>query len=191
MARQIIALCGDKFHGKDSFARTLVEEHGFTRMAFADPLKECAAAAFGRPVAEFHSVDLKETPLPGYPDWTYRRVLEFLGTEVFRTNFPGIWKQTLVNKLRALPDDARVIITDMRFVDEGDILTLFRARKVRIIDPRREGTPDIDECQRQKLHPSMWQHKLIDVDLVIENSGTLDELAHKARTVYQQFFGGY
>lgn len=188
--KQIIAICGDKFHGKDSLARTFTERYGFQRLAFADPLKECAAVAFGRPTEEFHSVALKEQPVPGYPDWTYRRVLEYLGTEVFRNNFPGIWKNTLLNKI-TMSKHERFVITDVRFVDEGDALRTIGARLVRVVNPNKEGTPEIAECQRQKLHPSMWQHKLIDVDSIIENAGTLEELAHKARTLHAQFFGGY
>ncbi|TXH09776.1 MAG: hypothetical protein E6R03_16215 [Hyphomicrobiaceae bacterium] len=190
MEKQIIALCGDKFHGKDTFANFFVKHYGFQRLVFADPLKECAAVAFGLPVAEFHDVALKETVIPGYPGWTYRKVLEFLGTEVFRTNFEGIWKNTLENKLKA-SQGGRFVVTDMRFIDEGDMLRKHGARLVRIVNPRVDATPDIGECQRLKLHPSMWMHKLIDVDSVIENSDTVDALEHKAHTIYAQFFGGY
>jgi hypothetical protein len=40
----LIGLLGKKQSGKDTFARMLVQEHGFARYAFADPLKKAALA---------------------------------------------------------------------------------------------------------------------------------------------------
>ena len=45
MATAILGLVGRKQSGKDTFAQRLVEEHGYTRLAFADPLKAVALAA--------------------------------------------------------------------------------------------------------------------------------------------------
>jgi hypothetical protein len=44
MASHLVGLLGLKRSGKDTFAARLVEAHGFTRIAFADPLKEAALA---------------------------------------------------------------------------------------------------------------------------------------------------
>jgi hypothetical protein len=41
----LIGLCGRKRSGKDSAANLLVEKHGFTKLAFADPLKKLVAKA--------------------------------------------------------------------------------------------------------------------------------------------------
>ena len=43
----LIGLAGPKGSGKSTVARVLVEKHGFTEMAFADPAKKAVAAIFG------------------------------------------------------------------------------------------------------------------------------------------------
>ncbi len=39
MASHLIGISGRKRSGKDTLASRLISEHGFTRVAFADPLK--------------------------------------------------------------------------------------------------------------------------------------------------------
>lgn len=174
--KTIIGLCGDKFHGKDTAANALVMLGNFHRLAFADPLKECAAAAFGRPVEDFHNVALKEKPVPGWPDWTHRKVLEFLGTEVFRTNFPGIWMKTCMSKIDESVHD-RFVITDLRFMDEVKAVQERGGKIIRIVNPRVASTPaDPQECETLGLHPSMWQHHSFPLDAEIINDGDVVKL---------------
>lgn len=188
--KQIIGLCGDKYHGKDTCADALVANEGFVRFAFADALKETAAAAFGRPVAEFHTVALKEAPLPGWPGWTYRKVLEWLGTEVFRTNFPGIWMKTVLSKIEQSSHD-KFVITDVRFVDEAACIRALGGKIVRVVNPNVPSTPaDPQECETLGLHPSMWNHRLITEDATIHNIADIKAAQTWMLLVYQSMFGG-
>jgi len=187
MNKTIIGLCGDKFHGKDTAADALVNLGGFQRLAFADPLKECAAAAFGRPVADFHNVALKEKPVPGWPDWTHRKILEFLGTEVFRTNFPGIWMKTAISKIKE-SDRQRFVITDLRFQDEVDAVRALGGKVIRIVNPRVTATPaDPQECETLGLHPSMWQHHMFALDDEIINDGAVVDLHTRVLSVVRSY----
>ncbi len=190
MTKHIIGLCGDKFHGKDTFADALCNLHGFERFAFANPLKESAAAAFGRPTAEFHDVALKETPIPGWPNWTYRKVLEWLGTDVYRKEFPGIWWKSTMAKIDASAG-TKFVITDVRFQDEEKAVRERGGKLIRIVNPRVAATPaDPQECETLGLHPSMWTHHTFNVDLVVQNDGTVHDLRNRALMIYQQLFGG-
>ena len=51
--------------GKDTVASILVDDHGFHRLAFADPLKEDVSRRTGLPLATFHDPAVKDVPLDG------------------------------------------------------------------------------------------------------------------------------
>ena len=77
--RYLIGIGGLKRAGKDTFARVLREvavERGFAfvTVAFADPLRQAAAAAYGVDVSAFTDDDKKDTVCP---EWgiTYRQML--------------------------------------------------------------------------------------------------------------------
>ncbi len=81
--RYLIGIGGLKRAGKDTFARVLREvavERGFAfvTVAFADPLRQAAAAAYGVDVSAFTDDDKKDTVCP---EWgiTYRQMLINLG----------------------------------------------------------------------------------------------------------------
>lgn len=60
---KIIGLAGKKGSGKDSVAGFL-ESEGFTKLAFADPLKEMLASVFRLDIKYLYDEKLKEAPLP-------------------------------------------------------------------------------------------------------------------------------
>ena len=81
--RYVIGIGGLKRAGKDTFARVLREvatERGFAfvTVAFADPLRQAAAAAYGVEVDDFTDDAKKDTACP---EWgiTYRQMLLNLG----------------------------------------------------------------------------------------------------------------
>ena len=81
--RYVIGIAGLKRAGKDTFARVLREvavERGFAfvSVAFADPLRQAAAAAYGVDVGVFTDDAKKDTVCP---EWgiTYRQMLINLG----------------------------------------------------------------------------------------------------------------
>lgn len=58
----IIAFCGKKRVGKDVAAETLVKNFNFTRISFADPLKEVCSLGFDLPKELFFDDNLKDKP---------------------------------------------------------------------------------------------------------------------------------
>jgi hypothetical protein len=82
MPAVIVALCGYKHSGKDTAADVLVEEYGFQKLAFADPLRESAAAMFGVKLP-VHPDDKEKPTECGV---SYRSALQGLGTDVMRNN---------------------------------------------------------------------------------------------------------
>ena len=63
----VVAVSGWKGSGKDTMADYLVDEYGYTRIAFADVLKEMVAEQYDIPLNSCHEPYLKEVPLMQYP----------------------------------------------------------------------------------------------------------------------------
>jgi hypothetical protein len=122
---RLVAVSGYARTGKDSIVGFLVEDHGFTRVAFADIMRECALALdplielnhvmatkrLSELVEEFGWDEAKER-------WAeVRRTLQRLGTEVGR-NILGqnIWVDAAFNRLDSTGSYA---IADARFWNEA------------------------------------------------------------------------
>lgn len=120
--------------GKDTVADWLVRWRGFERVAFADRLKEVAAAVFGFNREQLYG-NLKEVPDEEWNDalvfleqgeegsyWhqplTPRIAMQKIGTESFRRVFhEDIWVAAL---FRGLKPGGRYVITDVRFSNEAN-----------------------------------------------------------------------
>lgn len=90
----VVGIGGFKRTGKDTFARVVADvakSRGFAvaTIAFADPLRQAAAAAYGVDVAVFTDDARKETVCPAW-GITYRQMLINLG-EAMRTVDPDHW----------------------------------------------------------------------------------------------------
>lgn len=64
---KVIAVSGWAKSGKDTVTNYLLNKHKFTRVAFADPLKEMVAANYNIPLESLHVQEQKEVPLLQYP----------------------------------------------------------------------------------------------------------------------------
>lgn len=184
MPLPLIGLTGYKRSGKDAFAAALTGDGWYTRVSFADPLRAAAYALDPDVgpctlpddlVARHHGLaavvdalgwERAKDTVPGV-----RRTLERLGTDAIRSLDDGFWTRLAE---RAIDERTTgVIVTDVRFPNEADLI---RARGGLIIRLYRPG-----------LHPAPGAHvseTALDMypdQLVIENGGTLDELGDKAR----------
>ena len=107
----LIGLCGFKRSGKDTIAGVLVVEAGYTRLAFADPIKgELAAEGVQQPPD-----DQKE--VPGPDGVSYRDKLIARG-EGRRSVDPDHWVKKLAAEVDALPPDTNIVIADCRRANE-------------------------------------------------------------------------
>lgn len=118
MARNI-AVIGALRSGKDSAASHLVADHGYTKFALADALKdECVAALNGvdGPYWTRERLEAEKTRLRG--------LLQWWGTEFRRSTDPDYWVRQLAEKLtrHQAPDLGTAVVTDARFTNELDML---------------------------------------------------------------------
>lgn len=166
----IVGVAGRKRSGKDTFAERLVSEHGFTRVAFADTMREVALAL--DPLVGF-STATRLSELVGSIGWEraklhpeVRRTLQRLGTDAGRNILgEGIWVDAAMRKVGAI--DGPVVITDVRFPNEVDAVLKAGGNLVKI---ERPGSAPSDP------HPSETALDDYPFPIVIQNSGTVEDL---------------
>lgn len=152
----LVGLIGKKRVGKDTFAAVLVEEFGFARVAFADPLKEMALTidpVIGWYANNGSAVHMRLDTAVALRGWEEakdvypeaRRFLQRLGDGV-RQFDPEFWVRAGMRKARALRrggSDAAVVfgpgqpvvITDVRYPNEADAIRDAGGVLVRIVRP--------------------------------------------------------
>ena len=155
---------------RSTVADHLCYRHGYTQLAFADPVYRAVSAATGIPVRELQNRSNKEAEI----DWlgvSPRYLLQTLGTEWGRQSVrDDIWVQIAMRKVDGM-EPRHVVLTDVRFENEAAAI---KARGGVIWRVVRRG----DGCLSRDAagHASEAGVPDILVDSVISNCGTLSDL---------------
>lgn len=178
----LIGLTGRKGSGKDTAAYVLTQDPrlGFHKAAFADALRDIVRIAFGLSDLELHDRVLKEKPLDRWPYQSPRHLLQFVGTDLFRENWPDVWIHALRHRILSRPHQ-NYVITDVRFPNEADMIRSMGGSVIRIVRPSLFTSPD--------EHISETLSDSISVDATITNSGSVDELQDAARLCVLELYG--
>lgn len=188
--RLYLGLAGLAGSGKDEVAKHLIEHHGFSKVAFADPVREAVLAL--DPIVyipgEFLSDEVKlwgdyllySTVIEwlGYekakkiPD--VRRYLQRMGTEVGRQVFGQDFWVDLAMK-RADDIGGRVVFTDTRFANE---VAAILDRDGYIIYVHRPGVTAPND-HASEAYAKACANDAGLYDYRIDNDGTLEELTAK------------
>ncbi|MCW8892795.1 MAG: hypothetical protein OQL18_05700, partial [Deltaproteobacteria bacterium] len=103
---------------------------------------------------------------------TVRRILQWWGTEYRRAQDPDYWTKAWEAKLREYDlSTTHVLVDDVRFINELDIIKKNGGSFIRIIRPGFNGAND-HSSENSLDHYDHW-------DLVIENDGSLEQLKQK------------
>lgn len=174
----IIAICGPKRSGKDTVASYLVNRHNYKHVKISQPLKDACGSLFGWTAYQMEE-DVKENI---DPNWgiSPRDGLKFVGTEIMQYKIqellPNIgrkfWINTLINTLKSKPREAPIVISDMRFIHEWEVLKNEYHHNLVTIKINKSSTLPID------LHSSETEWRQIKEDILIENDGTIHDLCH-------------
>ena len=178
---KIIGVTGFKHNGKDTIAKYMCDKYGYTRIAFADPLKLICGILFGFNYQQLHG-ELKETPDNFWFGLTPRKVFQFIGTDLFRKhmnqldeNFQDkIWllcaNKSICDILQQ-DSNACIVISDVRFPNECEMIKKFGGIIIRV--NRSSANMSVD------LHDSEALIKTLDVDFDITNNDSIDDLNKK------------
>lgn len=173
----LIGFAGVAGAGKSTAARHLKDEHGYTRLRFAGPLKAMIRALLEEQgvgmarAIQMTDGHLKEAPTSYLGGRSPRHAMQTLGTEWGRTHLGAeFWVSAWVEmvktaQLHALPDRALIVVDDVRFANEVAAIRALGGRVYRIDRPGLAATGG---------HASETQ--ALDVDRVIENDGSEDDL---------------
>jgi dephospho-CoA kinase len=162
----IIGLSGFAQSGKDTVAERLVTEHGFERIAFADPIRKMIYAMNpkinGNPLDELvddYGWDVaKKNP-------EVRAMLQQFGYSARVYLGEDVW---VAAALRKMSDKSkRYVITDVRFLNEAGTIKVLKGKIWRVERPEVEAANE---------HVSEWEMNAYNFDERISNDGTIEQL---------------
>lgn len=166
--RKIIGIAGKARSGKDTIANYLWREYGFTRLAFADPVKLAAQQIFGLSQEQTWGDELKEVEIPFW-GMSPRRMFQMLGTEAGRNVFGhDLWIKRLAYSMSILPDDD-IVVPDVRFNDEADFIRSQGGMVVHLDRPDAQAIEHASHASEAGVNREVH-------DWVLYNKGTLGEL---------------
>lgn len=195
MTYRHIAIMGKARSGKDSLAAELIRRYAFTRLAFADPLREAALKldpiittdAFG-PVrlSEVLEQGGWERAKDEYPE--IRRVLQRMGQGV-RDMDEDFWLNVLLRKADGADKlNMPVVVTDVRYPNEAEALKARGFLMLRIV---RGGHGCVSarylQPNQEQLAAHISETALDDfaADLTLPNNGTLFSLQAAAADIVE------
>ena len=209
----IIGLVGFKAAGKDTVANYLIENSGekWTRESFASSLKDSLASVFqwDRAMLEGDTKESREwretvdewwANKLDMPDFTPRIALQRCGTDLWRNKFhDDIWLLSVEKKLTTAKHN--VIITDTRFPNEIKLIKELGGKIVRVRrgpEPEWWNTAVADNAEREdpmhelmmpmvypNVHESEYAWVGCNVDYVVDNGGTLEQLRERVKNLEQ------
>lgn len=177
-----MAFIGKARSGKDTAAGFLVRERAYTRVAFADPLKEMALSVdplipAGRVIGQ--RIHVRLSALVRDVGWEYakdtypevRRILQSIG-QTQRDFDVNYWLRVAERKL----DSAKrwnmpVVVTDVRYLNEADMLRARGFRMIQLIRPAWHHNPMNPQAAE---HTSETELDGYGADITIYNDGDLD-----------------
>jgi len=185
----IIGVCGLIGSGKGTVADILVETHGFTKLSFADSLKDGVATIFNwdRKLLEGDTKESREWREAIDPYWTKevgfevtpRLVLQLFGTECMRQGFhDNVWVSIVKQRILNNPEK-NYVIPDTRFKNE---IEMIRTIGGWVWEIKRNPLPKwfskyrSDGISPVDIHRSEWDWALSHMDVVIENDSDINWL---------------
>jgi len=181
---KLIGLVGQKQVGKDTLADFIVKKYGYTKMSLAQPLKEACKSIFQLSNEQVNG-NLKEVPDARWNNVTPRKLLQTVGTQLFRDELikhipelnnmeNTIWIHNF-NLWYEKNKDKKIVISDIRFIDEANMITNHGGTLIKITK---------GEFNNNDLHQSEQELSNIQYDILIENHGTIDEYYNKIDNLF-------
>jgi hypothetical protein len=199
MHKKIIGIVGFIGAGKGTISDHLVEKYGYKTESFAKPVKDAVACIFGwdRQLLEGDTIESRQfrevvdewwASELGIKKFTPRWMLQQLGTDIMRGNFhQDIWIKSM--KKRLTNNESNIVITDCRFSNEvaaikslgGIIVRTKRGEDPEWFNVAKDTNNGLSNAMhlRSDVHPSEWGWIGCEIDYLLENDGSKEELHQK------------
>jgi len=179
---KVVGITGFKRSGKDTVGEYLCNGHNYTRLGFADSLKQACKCIFSFTDDQLYG-DTEKERTDDYWGHSPREILQKVGTELFREKLSeiccnvgnDIWIKSIERQMFALYTadpikNNKFVITDVRFPNECDFIKSMNGKMARV----NRFNVNLDDVIT--LHAS--EKFILDmcVDFDINNYGTLDDL---------------
>lgn len=210
-----ISLSGNIGSGKDTVAEYLLENYNFNQFSFAGSVKDVLSIVFGwdREMLEGKTKEAREQrnivdawwgERLGIPDFTPRKAMQYIGTDLFRKHFNDlIWISSVERKISILGKGKHIVISDTRYINELAMLKnnkciticIERGEKPKWYDFALKYNLADDETKvtmrilaltdpnpnifNMNIHTSEWDWIGTEFDHILYNYGTLEELYEK------------
>ena len=171
----IIGLTGYARSGKDTVAKILVDNYGYTRVAFADKIRELlyevnpqvGSTRLRALVSEYGWDVAKASP-------EVRHLLQELGVGARKVFGEGFWVHEAMKTMLSDPrPDMNYVVTDVRFLNEADMI---KANKGQIWRVKRLDVSAVNS------HLSETQMDGYKTDQIFVNNGTIEDLEALVKT---------
>ncbi len=191
----IIGVLGLIGSGKNTVGEILKNDYGFYQISFANVLKDSVSILFDWPrhLLEGDTEESRRFRETNDEFWSEkfnrpispRSILQQFGTEVIRNNLhQNFWVYSLEKRINK---NSNYVLTDVRFKNEIQWLKSQNSILIEVkrgIEPHwysvakqaNAGNNKAREFMIQNVHPSEWDWIGTDVEHVIENDGSLEEL---------------
>ena len=193
----IIGLCGIQGAGKDTVGDILVSEYGFIKLTFASTLKDIVSVLFSWPrdllegITEEsriwrETVDDFWTEKTGFENFTPRKALQLIGTDLFRIHFCNdIWSNIVENKIiTTLKNNPKtnIVVSDCRFSNEFNLIKQFPdSYIIKVV-----RTPDISLNGLSHSSETEWLN--YNFDEILQNDNSICELKIKLKSLLDNKF---
>ena len=178
----LFGICGKAGSGKDTIGDYLVNSYGFKKIALADPIKRLVEDIFVLSHEEVHDRVRREEPMPDWDNWSVRKLLQFIGTEMFRNQlFDDIWVKSLWKRVNS-DKDSNYVVTDIRFPNELSYLRDNSSKdfvSVKVVRDGCKGSVGIQGHESEKYE--------LETDFLIKNDGTIEDLQRKVDELYSVY----
>lgn len=167
----IIGLNGLSGSGKDTVAKYLVDNYGYRRMAFADPLREFlyhfnpsvrTREGILRPLKEIVETEGWHNAQLVHPE--VRKLLQRFATDFVRNKVDSMFWVKL--SMFAIDKNADIVFSDVRFANEADTITKHQGVNLHINSDRAKLF-QMNHASEVQVVPYQYQ---------IDNNGSLDDL---------------
>lgn len=176
----LIGLTGYAQSGKDTIASILVEKYGYTRIAFADkirdflyginPMVACSPTGYLQDLVNLVGWnEAKQEP-------QVRRLLQDLGISARELIDENIWVTSALGKINV---GERVVVTDVRFENEAMMIKLMGGQLWRV---KRVGVGPVND------HVSESELDGYKVDQIFVNNGSIEDLTMLIQTRMRNAF---